>query len=653
MPLIAQTNVSSAPVNDLDVTVTIERLVGFSNGRVAPEGVGYRAVVTGNDVPPAVDYGDGGVYAPVYHELEYEWDFGDSGGTSFFNVVNIRSDKNDPNTARGPNVQHTFRDPGTYTVTCTVRDPKTGRTAQATNEVTVAAASSRFANADIFFIDPDNNSPDVPAGATVFTDPSAALLASFGRSNPTRLMFAWGSEVTIPVPAANAMDGTGHYLVSPPDTGSGADPIVNVTGSGALFRIDGMGNSFQMNGMDLRGPYDVLSETGTVDCNAVVISTSIRLVHIYNNKFQGFQDPVIGTGFTHNNDQRQFINNNYFRDWRNFAYSDFSDPGTFDVFKAAVGNRFLQDPNARVGTGDKDNKNTHGPIRIGRSDWLCILQNDMFSCTGWSTLGGGFQAIQPCIRINSEPRIGQFGVSNIWGNTFEGGNIIAEMGPSTEGRTTYPTNFVMHENLFIADHQTNRFISFSAGGASVKNNLFIRGTNPTLAGTGGGDPVSFFDWYKTTGATAEAEASPIFVANNTFMNNLDDADTSTGDADRARYDGTFNGGSPGVLNFIVGNNSFSQPNVATPVNTDVPYVLTPIKGADGVTDIVPVQRGYTPSGTGVTDTSLAAPADTVRLPSLGVGNPAIDSATSQVIVPGRDFTGTLRTGTLDRGAVAA
>jgi len=59
-------------------------------------------------------------YEPEFHEIFYEWDFGDAGAT-FTAPRNVPAAFKDANRAIGKMACHVFEQPGTYTVTCTAR----------------------------------------------------------------------------------------------------------------------------------------------------------------------------------------------------------------------------------------------------------------------------------------------------------------------------------------------------------------------------------------------------------------------------------------------------------------------------------------------------------------------------------------------------
>lgn len=662
-------SVSQPAPGTLDIQAGITPLMGWSSARAAPESVGFHVAPTGTDLPPTVDYGDGGVFDPAIHFIEWIWDFGDA-TEQFKYVENLAYHLNNTNVARGPMVQHTYKNPGTYTVTCTARNPVTGATSTPeTYEIVVVATQDKFLPSRTFFVDPTGLNVNMPAGATPYTDLVTALLAAYGTNEVQRIMLEWGTDVELPVQAPNAMDGTGSLMISPPDTGSGARPIIRhqdeaapgASVSGAFFALDGMGGTFQVYGIDFIGPYDATDESGTKDCDCISSGANVRLVSIHDCTFTGFQDAIKSSSGNWSN-QRFFVNDCLITNWRNFGIGLFSDLGSNTMYKAIVGCRITQHVDAQAGTGSKASANTHGPIRIGESDFIVIMLCDLFTNCGWTGLGEGFMAFQPCIRLNTEPRIEQTGYANIYGNTCEGGNIIMELGPSTDGFATYPTNFVIHFNFLMGDHQTKSVFTFAAGGASLWNNHFVR-PNVALA-AGGGNPGNddpgkrggFVMWLKAGGRTTAASNSPIFVFLNTFINYLADATTfvttESARPDSARYSGTANGGSPGLLDFRVSNCLFYQPDVATPVTGDEPFVLEDVLGSDGVNPIRPRGKGYRPSGTGVLDATVATP-DVVSKMHKPTGVSAALGSASGSTLAYDDILGTVRTTPQDRGALAA
>lgn len=101
----------------------------------------------------------------VYHELQYEWDFGDEIGATWSQgpLAGVAS----KNIAYGPVVGHVFENQGSYTATLTVRDP-TGLLSPVSRTVSVTVTSSDtvFSGTNTVCLSTGTDFTEAPAGAT-------------------------------------------------------------------------------------------------------------------------------------------------------------------------------------------------------------------------------------------------------------------------------------------------------------------------------------------------------------------------------------------------------------------------------------------------------------------------------------------------------
>lgn len=124
------------------------------------------------------DFGSGTyMYDPAFHEIGYEWDFGDNRAP--WKYVRLPTEFNNPSKGYGKMCGHVYTTPGTYTVTCTARqivslDPLVIIEATATSDpIVVADVDDIFDETNTIYCDFTNDPPDftgVPAGFTTTND---------------------------------------------------------------------------------------------------------------------------------------------------------------------------------------------------------------------------------------------------------------------------------------------------------------------------------------------------------------------------------------------------------------------------------------------------------------------------------------------------
>lgn len=178
-----------------------------------------------------------------WDELEYEWDFGDSGaGTWSLNGL-------PKNKAFGPIAAHVYETPGTYSPTVTIREPWGGVTKVIElADVTVDDPDTVFAGADTVCISNTTDHTGAPVGATLIDSTSTlsgidAQIAA-GRRVLLHAGHTFAGSTTITLDTDSGL--LGRY-------GTGADPILEFSnaGTGSLFTIGIGGNDWRIQQLEV------------------------------------------------------------------------------------------------------------------------------------------------------------------------------------------------------------------------------------------------------------------------------------------------------------------------------------------------------------------------------------------------------------------
>ena len=167
---LATNTITTAPTGNETVSINI---VSRSATQVYPEAFTFDATLSGFDsgAPTGSE-----IYDDRWHDIYYYWSFGDA--YTFSAPTNVVSAHKDANVSYGPMASHTFRAAGTYTVSLTVIEPLSGKTATTTLDVTVGNADALFSGAATLFVDANSNFSGKPAGAAEYSDFSAAVAAA-------------------------------------------------------------------------------------------------------------------------------------------------------------------------------------------------------------------------------------------------------------------------------------------------------------------------------------------------------------------------------------------------------------------------------------------------------------------------------------------
>lgn len=525
---------------------------------VAPEGFLFDVALTGFDTPlPAVPMTTGtGDYNRRYHELYYSWDFGE--GYQYTAPNNIQSADRDSRFGNGPIGSHVYRDDGTFTVTCTVFEPASGKSATGTLDVTIGNLATEHPGSRTVFVDTTGSGVGAPSGAIIETSLNAAIARAENQSLSHRIVLKDGQTFSLNYGEV----GRYHPSISiVAEYAGGPKPVVNVTQG--FFWNDtkvpaGTRNrDFRIQGIDFYGPWDSTTESGTGNVNlwAAIGNPPVQIV--FDDVLMDGFGIAVQASFSGNpvlqGDQKTFLNDSVITNWRDYGIFDSRNEG-FSILGSAV----RQNPMALSG-GPKDGAhNNHGPYRNANSGITIVQSSEFFSRNGWF-VNGGYQDQQPCIRWDTTGRGGGF--YHLSRSYLEGGTAVIANGVQA-GDSNRAINGIIERCYLCGTHQARKLAAFSKAGMSVRNNIgvFTHPTGGELASTY--RPSEFLD-VEWDGINAGEEVDPINIYNNTWVNHSGDVNVT---------DLLTNG----FTNVNYANNVVHEPNASPSQDSFGPLDATPL-----------------------------------------------------------------------------
>lgn len=476
--------------------------------RHAPEGVCFEAVPLGFEF---TDFGETYVYDPSFHEIAYEWDFGDAAAA--WTAPRLPQEFNDPSKGFGKKVGHVFTAPGTYTVTCTARqivgvDPVEVIEATATATVTVADVDEVFDAVTTVVADFTGPTPDftgAPPGVRV-TDPldlsptATGIAETYGRvrirlrGGDSRVKFGEADYTTVSV----APDSQTVGLIRLDTWGSGKVKLPRLPTAGSSVH----NTSVVIIGCHIEGAYDPTSATfdeaspsfgreGSLEGNG----SGYRVWHDIEVSNTGIAFFPRNSSVETVNEVRNYLffaNEIYIHDVFDYGFLINDLPGDFfsvtgyayvpaeDQLQMPI-SRF--DPDSSVTKIDKFHTCA---LRTWQAGSYYVDGCDLFSRAGWTgsnpfSDGGPTPAPQPCLRLASDyvlkPGVVETldapGTSYVTRSVFEG-DFAMSMRSIREQVGAAVGNNVFDGNLVIGSEQTNSYITTSVGALTVRNNLFIK-----------------------------------------------------------------------------------------------------------------------------------------------------------------------------------
>ena len=450
-----------------------------ASGGLAPQGVWFEA----KDLDGfSFSDGTGLEYEPALHELTYVWTFGDPG--TFDLPQNMPPQWRDRNKAYGPRVAHTFRLPGTYTVSLWVMD-RNGVTATAETTVEVRDPDAAFPGNRTLCISNSGDFSEAPSGCqqiTSIAELHAAILAfpqTTGIENSYRLLFHRGEtfdEVYIPVNGAD-LNGSPTFsnIAYVGAYGTGEKPVLNAPQNNRVVMFGYFGvvkEKFQLTGVRMQAAWDSRTETGvitgaSVDFRAHTEPGMVYTVH--DVEISGFAvtdvSPCIG-GITDPVDGTAIWDSVHVTNWRVFGLYARTTPDPIRTRVAFTGCLVAQDVDALNGGPRNGLHNEHGCLRTEAISDLFISGCDFFTRGGWSGLAGRI-ADNAALRPNTSGRAGVY--INMERMVVEGGFEVLNLKENSGGSPDSPINAIVDRAIVIGTAKTILHISCDAGGSSLRN----------------------------------------------------------------------------------------------------------------------------------------------------------------------------------------
>jgi hypothetical protein len=548
-----------------------------------------------------------------FHELHYEWDFGDPSAGSW--TYYVRND--DKNKAYGPIAAHVFENdtasPVVYTVTLTVRTADNSYSAQETVGITVTPADTTYAGALTTVVSTSGVFTGKPAGATEVTSSDADATANNASycGAGKRLLFKRGETFDVSALISSQITGTGGMIGA---WGAGADPIFRAThasGELILFSVGGTDWRICDIEVDVNGKSVDLMDTNS-NCNHFLLKGMTSVGHV---------DGVsVSTGTTELNNYRYFVENDFDGD-NTCTYQYFGGSGSKHAF---LGNRFYGINSAAGGHN----------MRISRANRSVVANN--YVAKGKSTgvvcrLNGTSEYV---VYTDNYIRTHTAAEALVFGATDTAGTALTA-GPQNDDSQEYVTNLIYDANYIQSVTQAGLMYSGSGQYITFRNNIF------NAAGyTGGAKMCSIA--YGTTGSVSHLKPRFWWIYNNSI--NLEQGTSSN-----AVYGITL--GSSNATNQTPPDIYFYN-NIICGPNASGAQPYRKFESAGTFTTESNNTTTLQMTGTDAADiwVNTSGNWNTPEDFKLKAGSYAIDAGTSVPVY--NDAAGVVRTGTMDMGAYA-
>ena len=398
-----------------------------------------------------------------FRELDYSWNFGDSGSGTWAESGKSR------NIAKGGVSAHVFDNPGTYNVSLTVKDSMGGLSTQNTT-ITVLDPNTVFSGTNTRCVSTSGNFSGCPTGAEQITSSNFNEQVTWVKSaSGRRLLFRRGDSWSSSSSSSVNIDGPGY--IGAYGTCSGANqrgicsnaPLIQKTSGNHYIFTVGSANDWRItdlafSGSSCEGCGGAITGWADVDNNLWYRLKSTGFdIHFGLNDFQ------VGTANVQN-DNVFFVNNEVSSGYRYGAY--------------------LQARGLTIMGNHIGNTSVSHILRISQAHKSVISNNLLENASTNSTAGRHALKLHSYAEYASTISKTEYVV--VSDNTFGGsGPWTVVVGPVNAVRDERLKEIVIERNKFIAQTPNQNSLvglglKISASGVIVRNNIF----NATSGGLG-------------------------------------------------------------------------------------------------------------------------------------------------------------------------
>jgi len=529
---------------------------------VAPFGAVFRARWLGDD--------DG------HDTADFIWDFDDESATfANYDTANCPL-ANDRNVAYTALVNHTFRTPGSYTVSCTSRRAD-GETKTATVQITVSDPDTVEWAKDVFvsFANEFGEAPSA-SGTVKHITSREALAAEIGTQANARVRLRFRAGETFDVleikPQEHRLFWAGAF-----DTGT-APKLIQSRGAAEESNLFWILDCPEVciSGLEFESGYDPVAgeyDTDFTRMTGVRATSSETYLTATGIKAAGLLRPFYTSG------QSSVFDDCDLSNWADYgAYSTARNLGL-------AGGLWKQHPDvksydAKV-PGDVNDPD-HGPLRTfmaANGGRVAVHHVSFVARGGWSDSGGaadGEKPSQPCIRLLHVGTNDYTGTrASVHGCALNGGRESIVIGlQRAQDEFATVGRYLVEGNRFNFDRWAFTGVSIRCGGVTVQNNIGVMPDVPFAAASGASHLKGLVVLDGQGAATDDAVYSkPSLVRNNTLVN-LQSSENATQN-----------------LNIFVSNEAGSLSDVTVRDNL---LVGANVPNAGSLTDWSPLDAGYRP-----------------------------------------------------------
>lgn len=511
------------------------------------------------------------VFDEIYHNIIFDWDFGDPASSTFDTDLNMPNHWKDANIGRGRKVAHVFSRPDTYTVTCRAYEPATRRFGIRTINVTIGDPVVEFARGRTIIYDPNGT-----ADTSAYVDPTVrsnwvdviSARNARGTSSTAQILLAPDVDLTFNRGDPNITAGNWANLrLGALDPDAQTRPKIRSsgrfgTGGGDAIVRDWGAESIEcvVFGIDFVGEWDSTAEVGpilrplSIFKNGGSYVGDNYLFALHKCSFDGFE-LVNGTSKIGPTKPYYMMHSDCsVTNWQNYGFA--CGDGDTNIHAAFVGVSAAQHEDALSGGTKNGLYNNHGSIRHFFTSSLYMSVCDLFTRTGWFVGGevNGYRLSQeqPALRINTN---GAEGVSSYFDRLAVEGQIY--LGEQLITRVDVPGNHVFDKVLQVSGSRIDlpSLMDIRFGGTTVRNALSIKLNLPDAVD----NPVTNMRFVEGNNSLGSAENGPAGVR----VYNVTGIDLRTDENANNAAVSLFDDGNVAFSVKLVENNLLHEPNRST------------------------------------------------------------------------------------------